>query len=93
MELPKKRLTGSRKRRLLLKSLNNIEVTKELEKGTSGMNSSLLGGRGNFFGFLGFHEGDQPVQIIREYFRRSYQDKEYQGKIKESQRHLFPVGF
>ena len=30
------------------------EVTKELERGTSGRNSLLLGGRGNFFGFLGF---------------------------------------
>ena len=37
-----------------LKELNEHEVTKELEKGPSSGGSSLLGGRGNFFGFLGF---------------------------------------
>ena len=50
----KKKIEGLKKE--TLREFNQHLVTKELEKGTSGMNSSLLGGRGNFFGFLGFHD-------------------------------------
>ena len=34
----------------MLREFDQHEVTKELEKGPSGGGSSLLGGRGNFFG-------------------------------------------
>ena len=37
-----------------LKELDTHVVTQELEKGPSSGGSRLLGGRGNFFGFLGF---------------------------------------
>ena len=66
-----------------LREFDQHEVTKELEKGTSGMNSSLLGGRGNFFGFLGFHQGDQPVQIIRGIFEDHIKIRNTKGKLKK----------
>ena len=66
-----------------LKEFDEHQVTKELEKGTSGMNSSLLGGRGNFFGFLGFHQGDQPVQIIRNILEDHIKVRNTKGKLKK----------
>ena len=57
----------------LLKELNDHPVTKEIEQGPMGMNSSLLGGYGNFFGFLGFTPSQKPVQIIREGFEKFIQ--------------------
>jgi len=70
-------------RNTALKEFDQHEVTKELEKGTSGMNSSLLGGRGNFFGFLGFHQGDQPVQIIRNILEDHIKVRNTKGKLKK----------
>tara|TARA_R110002012_G_scaffold303348_2_gene505075 strand:- start:212 stop:814 length:603 start_codon:yes stop_codon:yes gene_type:complete len=52
----------------LLTELNSHPVTKEIENGVSGMNSSLLGGHGNFFAFLGFRQSAKPVEIIRQGF-------------------------
>ena len=66
-----------------LKQLDQHPVTQELEKGTSGMNSSLLGGRGNFFGFLGFHEGQQPVEIIRDAFKDHIKIRSQKPKLKK----------
>ena len=51
---------SDRLRRDLLREFDNHPVTKEIEQGPSGT-SSLLGGRGNFFGFLGFNSGDKPI--------------------------------
>tara|TARA_R110002020_G_scaffold440368_1_gene651012 strand:- start:2644 stop:3237 length:594 start_codon:yes stop_codon:yes gene_type:complete len=65
-----------------LKELNEHQVTKELEKGPSSGGSSLLGGRGNFFGFLGFHRGQQPVEIIRDNFE-VIRVKNKKGKLKK----------
>ena len=65
-----------------LKELNEHQVTKELEKGPSSGGSSLLGGRGNFFGFLGFHRGQQPVEIIRDSFQ-IIGVKNKKGKLKK----------
>jgi len=66
-----------------LREFDQHEVTKELEQGTSGMNSSLLGGQGNFFGFLGFHEGDQPVKIIRGILEDHIKIRNTKGKLKK----------
>jgi hypothetical protein len=77
----KKKAEGLRNK--ALKELNTHVVTQELEKGPSGGGSSLLGGRGNFFGFLGFNEGDQPVTIIREAFRNSVKVRNTKGKLKK----------
>ena len=56
----------------VLQEFNRHEVTKEIEKGPSGTGSTLLGGRGNFFGFLGFEKGTQPVEILRETLENSF---------------------
>ncbi len=53
----------------LLAELNNHPVTKEIEQGVSGMNSSLLGGHGNFFAFLGFMQSAKPIEIISQGFQ------------------------
>jgi hypothetical protein len=66
-----------------LKQLNEHEVTKELEKGPSSGGSRLLGGRGNFFGFLGFYQGQQPVAIIRDVFEQSIKVRNTKGKLKK----------
>ena len=72
-----------------LKELDAHVVTKELEKGSSGGGSSLLGGRGNFFGFLGFRKGDQPVMVIRDTFINSIKVRNTKGKMKK----LTPTSF
>ena len=72
-----------------LKELDTHVVTQELEKGPSGGGSALLGGRGNFFGFLGFREGDQPVMVIRDSFRNSIKVRNTKGKLKK----LSPTSF
>ena len=77
----KKKMEGLKKE--TLRKFNAHPVTKELEKGTSGMNSSLLGGRGNFFGFLGFHEGQQPVEIIRGVFEDHIKLRSRKPKLKK----------
>ena len=77
----KKKAEGLRNK--ALKELNTHVVTQELEKGPSSGGSRLLGGRGNFFGFLGFNEGDQPVTIIREAFRNSVKVRNTKGKLKK----------
>lgn len=51
----------------LIKELNSHPVTKEIEQGPNG-SSSLLGGNGNLFGFLGFTPSQNPVKIIRDSF-------------------------
>ena len=66
-----------------LREFDQHEVTKELEKGTSGMSSSLLGGRGNFFGFLGFSKGYQPVQVIRDILENHINIRNTKGKLKK----------
>jgi hypothetical protein len=77
----KKKIEGLKKE--TLREFNQHPVTKELEKGTSGMNSSLLGGRGNFFGFLGFHQGQQPVEIIRDIFEDHIKLRSRKPKLKK----------
>ena len=42
-----------------------------------------MGGRGNFFGFLGFHQGDQPVQIIRGIFEDHIKIRNTKVKLKK----------
>ena len=66
-----------------LKELDTHTVTQELEKGPSGGGSRLLGGRGNFFGFLGFREGEQPVMVIRDAFRNRIKVRNTKGKLKK----------
>ena len=67
-----------------IKEFEQHLVTKELEKGDTGMGSSLLGGRGNFFGFLGFNQGAQPLEIIRDIFDTSIKIRNTKGKLKKA---------
>ena len=66
-----------------LRELNNHIVTNEVEKGPSSGGSTLLGGRGNFFGFLGFGRGQQPIEIIRSAFEDHVKIRNTKGKIKK----------
>lgn len=76
-----------------LKELNEHQVTKEIEKGSSGGGSSLLGGRGNFFGFLGFYRGQQPIEIIRDAFENHIKIKNKEGKLKKVSKTSFTWEF
>ena len=69
------------------------EVTKELERGTSGRNSLLLGGRGNFFGFLGFNQGERPVEIVRNVLEQRINLKSNKGKLKKVTKTTFQWDF
>jgi hypothetical protein len=51
----------------LMEDFENDPVTIEIEGGPGASNSSgLLGGRGNLYGFLGFEDGREPIEQIRE---------------------------
>lgn len=69
--------------RKALKELDEHPVTQELDRGPSSGASRLLGGRGNFFGFLGFHRGQQPVEIIRNVFENTIKVRDTKGKLKK----------
>ena len=71
-------------RKEALGEFNKHVVTKELEKGNTGMGSALLGGRGNFFGFLGFNQGEQPLEIIRDAFENHVKIRNKKGKLKKA---------
>jgi hypothetical protein len=97
-QLLKKRLTNSkslqnlaygaaikkseRLKKELVEEFDQHPVTKELEQGTSGT-SSLLGGRGNLFGFLGFNEGQNPIQILRTQIKSSIKITNPKGRVKK----------
>jgi len=66
-----------------LSDLNKHPVTREIEAGPDAMGSPLLGGQGSLFGFLGFNQGSQPVEIIRTIFDKMLQVKRNQGVLKK----------
>ena len=72
-----------------LAAFNSHPVTQEIEQGSSGMSSSLLGGRGNFFGFLGFRQGQRPLQIIREAFTHHIKVNPRKGRLKKISKKVF----
>ena len=74
---------AERLKREAIEELNAHPVTQELERGPSGMGSSLLGGRGNFFGFLGFDSGYDPVTIVRDAFEKNIGIKNKKGVLKQ----------
>lgn len=74
---------SDRLRRDLLREFDNHPVTKEIEQGPSGT-SSLLGGRGNFFGFLGFNSGDKPIEILRDSLNDQFKILSKKGKVKKA---------
>ena len=48
-----------------VQELDQHVVTKEIEAGPNASGSSLLGGAGSLFGFLGFDAGSDPIVILR----------------------------
>lgn len=69
-------LIVAKERDKLLADFNNHVVTKELEEGPEGANiSGTLPGLshhgGNLFSFIGFNEGDNPTDIIKEALKQS----------------------
>ena len=80
----------------LLAELDNHPVTKEIEKGVSGMNSSLMGGYGNFFAFLGFRQSSKPVEIIRRGFQELINIQKRPKLTKANEKNLqwdFPINY
>tara|TARA_R100000005_G_C4994307_1_gene201315 strand:+ start:965 stop:1591 length:627 start_codon:yes stop_codon:yes gene_type:complete len=77
----------------VLKEFNKHEVTKEIEQGPKGRSSSLLGGTGNFFGFLGFEKGSKPVAILREALDASFTVNKQRGRLKKVSKNVFTVEF
>jgi hypothetical protein len=74
---------SDRLRRDLLREFDSHPVTREIEQGPSGT-SSLLGGRGNFFGFLGFNSGDKPIEILRDSLSDQFKILSKKGKVKKA---------
>tara|TARA_A100001201_G_scaffold39098_1_gene40876 strand:+ start:61 stop:684 length:624 start_codon:yes stop_codon:yes gene_type:complete len=77
----------------VLQQFDEHEVTKEIKKGPSGRSSSLLGGQGNFFGFLGFEKGSQPIVALREVLENSFNISSKKGRVVEVSKNIFRVEF
>ena len=73
------RLKQSKKE--LLKEFDNHPVTKELKEGAAAQNySGTLGGYGNLFSFMGFGEGVDPTNAVRN-FLESFIVIKRRGKV------------
>lgn len=59
-----------------LRSFDAHPITQELSEGPSAVNSSrTLGGKGNLFGFIGFEDGDNPIQNLRDFLSGNFDAK------------------
>ena len=54
----------------MLAEFNSHPVTRELEMKTAANPSSFVG-EGSLFGFIGFHENDEPVDVVRSMLKSS----------------------
>tara|TARA_B100000427_G_scaffold295838_1_gene275178 strand:- start:255 stop:857 length:603 start_codon:yes stop_codon:yes gene_type:complete len=72
-----------------LDELNAHPVTKEIEAGPNAMGSPLLGGRGSLFGFLGFNQGSQPIEIVRGIFDKMFKVSRNQGHLRKVSKNKF----
>jgi len=61
----------------LINLFENHPVTKEIQSGPNGINSSgtLSGRGGNLFSFIGFYSGDDPIGKIRALFNKGTKAK------------------
>jgi len=57
--------------RELMRQFLTHEITREIAAGPDLGMSSVLGGRGNLFSFLGFEEGENPIAELSAYLSRS----------------------
>lgn len=76
-----------------LVELNKHEVTREIEAGPNAMGSSLLGGKGSLFGFLGFDRSSQPVEILRSAFDTMFAVDKNQGTLKKVNERRFTLEY
>ena len=72
----------------LIDDFNQHPVTREMEGGSEGANhSGTLGGYGNLFSFMGFGEGSDPVDAVRNFLKSFISLKpgrgKSRGKVKE----------
>lgn len=58
-------------KKALIEEFNNHSVTREIEGGVDSPNLSgtLGGGRGNLFTYIGFADGSQPTETVRDILR------------------------
>ena len=87
----KKKATQVKKE--VLREFDKHEVTQEIKKGPRGRTSHLLGGAGNFFGFLGFEKGSQPISILRSALESSFEVNRQRGKLKQVTKNNFTLEF
>jgi hypothetical protein len=76
-----------------LDELNNHIVTKEIEDGPSAKGSSLLGGVGSLFAFLGFPSNSKPVVILRDALTKYIRVQKGKGIVKKVQKTRFTIEF
>ena len=56
----------------MIQEFENHLVTQEIKAGSESENiSSTLGGYGNLYSFIGFEEGHDPTETVREYLEKS----------------------
>lgn len=56
----------------MINEFENHPVTKEIENGPEASNiSNTLGGQGNLFSYIGFEDGSNPTEIIKEILNNS----------------------
>lgn len=56
----------------MIKEFLNHPVTKEIKDGPQAQNiSNTLGGYGNLFSYIGFYDGEDPIEPILEEFQKS----------------------
>jgi hypothetical protein len=70
---------------IFIKEFENHPVTKEIESGADGSNSSgTLDGKGNLFSFIGFDAGSNPVEALKNYIKESFKIKNKGISINDS---------
>jgi hypothetical protein len=58
------------RREELVEEFDAHPVSREIEEGPDGQNiTGTLGGYGNLFSFIGFEEGDEPLNVVRAAIR------------------------
>jgi len=51
----------------MVNEFENHPVTKEIESGPEATNiTNTLGGAGNLFSYIGFEEGSNPIEVIKD---------------------------
>ena len=69
-------------------------VTKEIDNGPEASNiSNTLGGQGNLFSYIGFQDGSNPTEIIKEILNNSVkvEDKPTITSVGKDLKIVFPI--